>query len=85
MLRFQWNALRPGDRVAVHDDRQPTSPLQDGHVVFVQKVRGGSDVAVRVTDVDTGQRRVVRPPRLTVHLVSPDQREPCWRCDDANS
>lgn len=80
MLRLEWNALRPGDRVVVHDDDATGFPLCDGVVAVVQPTRGASDVAVRIERDGSGSA-VVRPRRLAVHLAPIDPMRWCWRCD----
>ncbi len=49
MLTFQWNALRTGDRVLVHDDDAPNLATESGVVAIVRMRRGyTNDVAIRV-------------------------------------
>jgi hypothetical protein len=80
MLTFQWNALRTGGRVLVHDDDAPDLATESGVVAIVRTRRGSTnDVAIR--SETTG--RIVRPRRLAVHLLPPDRRFSCWRCDAA--
>ena len=74
MLSFQWNALRVGDRVLVHDDNDPNLTLHSGTVAIVEsRKRAANDVAIRVDG------RVRRVRRHGVHLVPFDQTG-CWRC-----
>jgi hypothetical protein len=80
MLRLEWNALRPGDRVAVHDDATAGFPLLDGVVAVVQPTRGANDVAVRI-DRGGPISTVVRPRRLAVHIAPIEPMRSCWRCD----
>lgn len=78
MLVFQWNALRVGDHVLVHDDRTPDLHLRDGVVTIVQTFPyRANDVAVRL-DGDTGV--VVHPRRQAVHVDQAHARDDCWRC-----
>lgn len=78
MLGFQWNALRVGDRVLVHDDRTADLGLRDGTVAIVQTYpHEPNDVAIRL-DRDTGT--VVHPRRQAVHVDRADARRGCWRC-----
>ncbi len=80
MNRLQWNALRVGDHVLVHDDTVPTMPLIPGRVTAVESEPGSNDVTIRVTS--RGQRaRFVQPRRLTVHLDTGERTERCWRCE----
>jgi hypothetical protein len=80
MMRLEWNALRVGDRVVVHDQADPELPLQPGTVAIVETRRGSNDVGVSVAEKADG-RRVVRPNRLSVHSDPLDSAENCWRCD----
>lgn len=82
MLKFQWNALRRGDPVLVHDTTDPRFALLHGEVVIVDTVVGATnDLAVRVP---TPTPHVIRPARLTVHLDPLDSSDLCWRCDIAD-
>lgn len=79
MLGFQWNALRVGDRVRVHDDGTADLALHDGVVALVQThPLRANDVGIRL-DGDAGA--VVHPRRHAVHLGRSDAHEPCWRCE----
>lgn len=85
MLTFEWDALRSGDRVLVHDDEDLGGPLLAGVVALVdggRRGRGSSDVGVRTTERD-GTDRMRRPTRFSTHLDPADPRERCWRCDAA--
>ena len=78
MLVFQWNSLKVGDRVMVHDDRDPGLALHDGVVALIQsRPHGVNDVAIRVKGHDPS---VLRPRHHAVHLVPFDNRSTCWRC-----
>lgn len=81
MLSFEWDALRVGDRVLLHDDDDVGGPLLRGTVAMVDRGRGrgGSDVGVRTTEAD-GTLRMRRPPRLATHLDPLDETTGCWRC-----
>jgi hypothetical protein len=76
MLTFEWNALRVGDRVLVHDDHDPALPLDEGVVVIVERRRGGPR-SVGIRNSATGE--VQQPRRHAVHLT-PLDAVPCWRC-----
>lgn len=84
MMRFQWNALRVGDRVIVHDATDADlSPV--GGVVAMVDTRtgadyGSNDLGIRISPVGVASN-VVRPARLAVHLDPIDPAESCWRCD----
>lgn len=76
MLPFQWNSLRVGERVAVHDDADVDLGLVEGVVCIVQTHRPEvNEVGIRL---DNGSA-IVRPRRHAVHLLPVDGR-PCWRC-----
>ena len=78
MLRFEWDALKPGDAVLVHNDDDPELALAAGSVVLVQS-RGGAanELAIRMTS----SAALVRPRRPAVHMAPLDRRFECWRCD----
>jgi hypothetical protein len=78
MLVFQWNALRVGDHVLVHDDRASAPGLSDGVVAIVQTYpHEPNDVAIRLSgDADV----VLHPRRHAVHVDGVDARRDCWRC-----
>jgi hypothetical protein len=81
MLRLEWNALRVGDKVFVHDASDAELRLVPGVVAIVESAKGSGDIGIRIApDRDVGGR-VVRPRRLTVHLDPVDPTQPCWRCD----
>jgi hypothetical protein len=83
MLKFEWNGLRVGDRVVVHDPPFGTEfTLLAGAVAVIEKKeskRGADVVAVRVS-TDGGGDRVIWPSYLAVHHDPPDPAEDCWRC-----
>lgn len=76
MLPFEWNSLRIGDSVAVHNDVDLATPLQPGSVRIVQTRPGTgvNDIAIRL---DTGS--MIRPRRGAVH-TTPTGADQCWRC-----
>jgi hypothetical protein len=80
MNRPEWNALRVGQHVLVHDESDPASPLMPGRVTEVEPARGFNAVTIRVSPL--GERtRIVQPSRLAVHLDSSDPIESCRRCE----
>ena len=80
MLKFQWNALRRGDTVFVHDANAADLGLRAGVVPLVDVNPSGHDVGIRLTTgAPTGP--VVRPGRFAVHLAALAADE-CWRCGD---
>jgi hypothetical protein len=81
MLRLHWNALRPGDRVLVHDDSDPNLCVRAGVVTLVDVHPSGRDVGIRLT-TETQRARVLRPGRFAVHFDPIDDAENCWRCND---
>jgi hypothetical protein len=84
MLRFHWNALRPGDRVLVHDDSEPDLGIRAGVVTLVDVRASSHDVSIRLT-TETRRARVVRPRRFAVHFDPVDDADACWRCNDDRS
>ena len=81
MLTFEWDALRCGDLVLVHDDDNIGGPLLNGTVALVDRGRGrgGSDIGIRTTELD-GTTLMRRPRRMSTHLDRLDPAERCWRC-----
>ena len=80
MLKLEWNALRVGDKVVVHDASDDDPRLVPGVVALVETALGSIDIGIRVARGHDA-RRVVRPHRLAVHVEPLDLTEPCWRCD----
>jgi hypothetical protein len=80
MLRLEWQALRVGDSVLVHDASDVDLRLVPGVVAMVESAKGSSDIGIRVPRGHDGHR-VVRPHRVAVHVDPLDPTEPCWRCD----
>ena len=78
MLRFEWNALRPGDETLVHDDTT-TMALLPGTVEIVDSQRGDFGVGIRVATAG-GPSRIVWPSSKTVHRGAGARIGPCWRC-----
>ena len=79
MLRFQWDALRRGDHILVHDVRSAELGLRPAVVALVDSSGPRRDVAVRYTDgADVG--RVVRPGRFATHPDPFTDDAECWRC-----
>ena len=80
MLKFQWDALRRGDTVFVHDASDADLGLLAGVVTLVDVRPSGHDVGIRLT-TGTPTGSVVRPGRFAVHLAAVDDHD-CWRCSD---
>jgi hypothetical protein len=79
MLRFQWDSLRRGDHLLVHDVRSPHLGLRPAVVELVDSSGGRHEVAMRYTDgPDAG--RVVRPGRFATHPDPLLDTADCWRC-----
>jgi hypothetical protein len=72
MKRFEWNSLKVGDRVQVHESSGVD--LSEGVITAVERKKGSNGVGVRVG------RTVLWPARMTVHLGQ--RSEQCWRCDE---
>jgi hypothetical protein len=80
MLTFEWNALRAGDQVFMHDATEATGTVIRGVVATVDMHKGYNGVGVR--GVGVGARRgVVWPSPFVVHSDVSDKR--CWRCQAA--
>lgn len=76
MLRLDWNALRPGDHVFLHDDQTHDLRLMHGVVVAAEPRRGAANiVAIRCTR--DGEPSTTLPRRQAVHSTSASG---CWRC-----
>jgi hypothetical protein len=79
VFEFQWNSLRVGDRVAVHDDLDAGFQLSEGLVHIVgTRSHAVNDVAIRL---DNGLTATQHPRRHAVHLLPLNDRPPCWRCE----
>ncbi len=79
MLKFEWNALRPGDHVLVHDPRMAEMTLTDGVVTAVDTHKRLNGVGIRV-GASSGAAVVLWPSSVVVHRDPPDPTEQCWRC-----
>ena len=80
MIRRQWNALRVGDHVLVHDETEPELPIVPGRVIEVRAASGVNDIAIRIRS-GRGPSKIARPRRLAVHPEELDPDGHCWRCD----
>ena len=67
MLKFDWNALRIGDRVLVHDAESPQLTLLPGIVAVIDARKGAKRAGVRFTGSDDD--RGIRCPSYTTMLV----------------
>ena len=81
VLRFEWNALRTGDDVLVHDPRSAEMTLTDGIVTGIDAHKGTNGVGIRVGG-NSSATAVLWPSHLAVHGDPRDSTEPCWRCQE---
>ena len=82
MLRFQWDSLRRGDHILVHDVHTTDLGLRPAIVELVDTSGPRRDIAARYTDgPDVG--RVVRPGRFASHPDPLTGAADCWRCAEA--
>src|SRR5437660_8499194 len=66
MRKFEWNALRPHDKVLVHDGVGTDLALIPGVVTAVEVRKRRHTVGIRVT-TGNGAQRVLWPSSLSVH------------------
>ena len=81
MLNMDWNALRSGDNVLVHDPRSPDMALTPGVVVVFDTHKRTNGVGIRLP-ANGGEELVLWPSRLVVHPDPRDPKESCWRCQE---
>jgi len=79
VLTFQWNALRAGDKVLVHDPTSADLTLASGVVTMIDVRKGANSVGIRLAP-HAGGEAVLWPSHLSVHLDPRDDTAPCWRC-----
>lgn len=82
MLKFEWNALRVGDQLTVHDPSHPDLQLVAGTVVMVETTRAGraaNGIGISIASGDGGHR-VIWPSYMAAHQGPPELGD-CWRCD----
>jgi hypothetical protein len=82
VLKFDWNALRIGDRVLVHDADSPRLTLLPGVVTVIDARKGAKRAGVRFTGPDD-QRGIRWPSHTTMHRDPRGATDHCWRCDEA--
>jgi hypothetical protein len=80
MLKFEWNALQPGDKMLVHEPRSADLALTPGVVAHVEVNKGGNAVGIRVGAGPT--QTILWPSLLAVHHDPPEPDQPCWRCEE---
>jgi hypothetical protein len=78
VLRRDWNALRPGDRVLVHHSVDGSVRLVAGVVATVAACDGSNAIAVRVDA--SGGHQTIEPRRLRVHHDPIEADAHCWSC-----
>jgi hypothetical protein len=78
--RFEWNALRVGDKVLVHDLGSAAMALVSGVVTGLNILKGSNSVGIRIAATEGGDV-ILCPPRQAVHLPPHDPTLPCWRCE----
>lgn len=78
MIRGEWNNLRVGDLVQVHEPAFPATAATTGEVERIRiRAHGTSEVAIRLFD---GERTLVWPQLTTVHRSARPSTAACWRC-----
>jgi hypothetical protein len=85
MLKFEWNALRIGDHLRLHDPAGGELPLLAGTVTMIETTRSRRDVNRLGIRVATGGgHQVLWPSYLAVHHEASDGPDPdtgtCSRC-----
>lgn len=80
MRVFEWEALRVGDLVSVHETSEGF-PLRSGSVSSVAGRFATLSVGVVLSGGTAEAGEVRWPVRLAVHLDPLDGSEPCWRCE----
>jgi len=81
VLTFEWNALRTGDHVLVHDPRSADMTLTAGVVANVDTHKGANGVGIRV-GANNSETAVLWPSHMAVHHDPGHPTEACWRCDE---
>ena len=79
VLRFEWNGLRIGDKVLLHDWASADLALCPAVVAFVDTHRDMNGVGIRLIPNDD-ERRVLWPSSGAVHRDPRDPTEPCLLC-----
>ena len=80
MLSFEWNGLRAGDRVFMHDGTKAARAVVPGVVTAVELHKVYNGVGITVARAG-GRQAIVWPSPFVVHHDASDQR--CWRCQAA--
>jgi uncharacterized protein YwbE len=79
VLTLEWNALREGDKVVVHDQDKKERAPKRGVVALIDTESHIHGVGIRTANAN-GTNVIVWPSYLAVHRDPRDQAEPCWRC-----
>jgi hypothetical protein len=79
--RFEWNGLIAGDKVLVHDARNPDLALIPDRVAHVDRRRSSNGVGIRVA-AGARETTIQWPLPAAVHRDPKDPTEPCWRCTE---
>ena len=81
MIKLEWNALRPGHDVLVHDtSKSGECPLRRGVVELVDVLRPFNRVGIRLEPIRSSDTAVTWPAAFQVHLGSYDPGEACPLC-----
>ena len=78
MLKFQWDALRRGDTVFVHDASEDDLGLRAGVVTLVDVRPSGNDLGIAHPGTRPGPSF---DPDSSPSTSLPDDHD-CWRCSD---
>jgi hypothetical protein len=81
VLRFEWNALRIGHKVLLHDWASADFTLTPGVVASVDTQKGLNRVGIRLP-ASNGERMILWPSSHAVHRDPLDLAEPCWQCQE---
>jgi hypothetical protein len=82
MLKLDWQYIRVGTPVLVHEPADPLAPLRSGVVVIAQREAHRTRVGIRLTSTDESSAPIW-PSANDVHLDPHGADDPCWRCDEA--
>lgn len=82
MLKFDWCALRIGDRVLVHDAHGAQLTLRPGVVIMIDARKGAKRAGVRFTDSED-ELGIRWPTYPSMHRDPRAATDRCWRCDES--
>jgi hypothetical protein len=80
MLKDDWNGLRVGCKVLVHDHESDILSLIPGVVAAIDRRKAANRLGIRPT-VAGNERKICWPTHVALHLDPPRPTEHCWRCD----